>query len=197
MKYTITSPANALFDNSNWASLKRRLKVDDTMREEVLELAAECVAHAEQKMECSLIQREITAQYWLDDLLNTQDCPYYIPVWGYQFALPRGPVIGDEYTDGILSVTDANGHALTHKLYTVGNSDRVYVQSMTTAFPITVVYQAGYGTADKVPADILRVIKVHILTTFDLRGEFSTLSLTPVQSVDQFYEQRGRGIPIA
>src|SRR5689334_4676348 len=144
MKWTQTKPADLPI---TFAQAKAHLRLDDDSEQDyVTDLIRAATAHAENVMGRSLMQRTITATYYA--YATPLDLTY----------LPRGPVIS------VTSVTDANGREISNSvLEAAGNSARLRVNN-GYSFPVnlTVVYEAGYESADEIPDDILHALKMHV-----------------------------------
>lgn len=174
MNWTVTTKPTTL--PIEWRSYKAFLRLDDdSYRQTVLDIAAGCVAEAEQKMVCSLMARTITAQYWPRDLLH----------------LPRGPVAT------VTSVTDKNNATLTYERYTIGNSDRIKLLTANFEWPITVVYVAGVASAADIDADIIQALKISVNTLYYNREAIVAGNVSRPYDLDCFYRARSRGIPVA
>ncbi len=174
MKWDITQNPEALFE---WLSLKPHLRIDDdSFRGYVMDdLLPGATAHVENSLQTSLMQRAITAQFNQLEPLN----------------LPRGPVIE------VTSVKDNDGNDLAYTTYRVGNSDRIKLDSTvnvsTDAYPIIVVYSAGYEAAADVPADIVDIIRNEVAIRWRTRDELTPEMDNMIKRLDRFYQYRGRG----
>lgn len=153
-----------------------RLTSDDS-RDLVNELIAACTEYAENATSSSLITRAVTAVFEQGDALY----------------LPRGPIVS------ITSVTDDAGTVLTdYDLSHWGNAT-LLVPETSFVFPLTVVYQAGYGsTGANVPAIFRMAIRAHVATLFETTMSVSDKQLFTVpNSLEAFYRQKSREVPIA
>ena len=176
MKWSATSPAAQPILA---ADLRTHLRIDDSTQDAYLTtIIAAAVAHAEQVMQCSLIQRTITATFYP----------------GEHLALPRGPIIS------VASVTvdgDAQD-ASTYELRGYGSLDLLYYRNMTTqphAVPLIAVYSAGHGAAAAdVPADILQVIKCHAGLLYENRETAADRAIMAVPFIEEFFRLRARGV---
>lgn len=181
MKWVISTPA-AGRPIEYEAILKRHVRLDDEYDAEadLVELYIDAATeYAQERLHSSLMEQTITATFYLDDIHNGVVC------------LPRGPVID------ITSVVDDNGDAATYDEFRVGHSDRLKITSALAA-PITVVYQAGYETADEIPADIRLAIMTHVASLFENRESISEKAMVAVpHSLDAFYRLKARSLGVA
>lgn len=170
MKWTQTKPADLPI---TYAQAKAHLRLDDDSEQEyVTDLIKAATAHAENVTGRLLMQRTITATFYA-----FATPPDY-------FYLPRGPVIS------VTSVTDANGNVITNTVVeAAGNAARLRVNN-AYSYPInvTVVYEAGYASADDIPDDILHAIKMHVAHLYMYREPVTAGKIEKVpSSLDDFY----------
>lgn len=170
MKWTQTKPDDY---PTTYAEAKAHLRLDDDSEQDyVTDLIAAATAYAENIMGRSLMQRTITATYFA--YATPLDLTY----------LPRGPVIS------ITSVTDANGRDIENSvLEAAGNYSRLRVNN-GYSFPVnlTVVYEAGYDSADDIPDDIKHAIKMHVNHLYLYREPVTAGRIEKVpSSLDDFY----------
>ncbi len=186
-----TPPANLPL---TWQQIKSHIKPNDEEQSYVLDLLASATSHAEEKMECSLIPRTITATFDRNDVgeFDSLDQWTTYPYWCHThrgFWIPRGPIIS------ITSVVDANNAAVPYKTQQDGNRFTVIpTVPIHGRLPITIVYQAGYSA---VPADILNAIRVHTATMYRYREDITATQANAVHKLDDFYQFRGRGTVVA
>lgn len=135
----------------------------------VMDYLAAATEYAETMMGTSLCSRTITATF------NP----------GEPLILPRGPVTT------ITSVTDS-GTPVTWTASMIGHLTIVLPDQLRGG-AISVVYQAGYGTASDVPADIRAAIRMHVGTLYEQRESTTDKPLTEVpNSLAAFYNLKRR-----
>jgi hypothetical protein len=207
MKWDVTTPPTGRL--VDFSTLKSHLGVDtDDDRDYILSTLDEATAAAEDFLACSLLTQTITAVYYAAEaygpLLNpfgntTSSTPgpfvpgisVVYPPRAYDLKLPRGPV------QSITSVTDGRNHAITNfSLERVGNADMLHVPGGFN-YPLTVVYVAGYGTADDVPGGIKRGVMMHVGTLFKYRESVGDKATTVIpHGLQDFYRLRSRNTGI-
>ena len=149
------------------------------------------VEFAENALGSSLLTRTITAVYF------GQNAPSN---FGYQFLspdaatpklrLPRGPIVS------ITSVNDAKGSIATWQLQGEGTQDLLQILTGYVT-PVTIVYQAGYGsTAASIPADIRQALRMHIGTMYENRESVGKDMAGVPHSLADFYRLRSRNLPV-
>lgn len=176
MVYTQSQPDDALFDVDD---IKTHLRIDSTTEDDYLNgLIAAATAHAEQSMQCSLLQREITATYFS----------------GETFNLPRGPVVSIESVTIGSNPVDPSTYTVesygTLDLLRFNNGN---IQPYPAPATMTVTYTAGYGDdPTDIPADILHVIKCHVGLLYENREVATDRTITPVPLISDFYRMHSR-----
>jgi uncharacterized phiE125 gp8 family phage protein len=176
MKYEQTQPENPLLDITD---VKTHLRIDGTTEDTYLEgLITAAVAHAELSMQCSLLQREITATFYAGETLN----------------LPRGPVVSiSSVSVGPTPVSEGAYGLERHGTIDLLRYNNGNIQPLAAPATLTVVYLAGYGeTPDDVPADILQVIKCYVGLMYENREVATDRTFTPVPFLDEFYKLNSR-----
>src|SRR5665213_3714698 len=198
MKWSQTTPSSSIWTTDQFAYA---LNIDSDIAAGAAEQSlltseqAAAVEYAETVMGCSLLTRTITAVYYGPTV------PF---AYGFQFGstysayrnrlpLPRGPVIS------ITSVTDANGtiSSSNYQLQGEGTADLLYMKVGWTD-PLTVVYQAGYGSsAANVPPDIAQAILTHVATIHERRESATDRTITAVpHSLEAFYISKARTLQV-
>ena len=165
--------------------------------EYLADLQAAAVEYAETIMGCSLIERQVIAEFFEP----------YTPfssgfIYGAQpsnsFRLPRGPIIS------ITSVLDAKGEITNYSIEGEGSTDILKLNVGFTA-PVTVVYQAGYAELDDygqpivtdIPADIRHAIRTHVATLHERRESATDRTITAVpHSLEAFYMSKARTVQV-
>jgi uncharacterized phiE125 gp8 family phage protein len=175
MFYTQSQPGS-LFDIDD---AKMHLRIDGLEEDTYLAgLIAAATSHAELSMQCSLLNRTITATFYAGETLN----------------LPRGPVVS-------VSLVTLNGVAVSDSAYSIeryGTSELLRYNNGNTqphAAPaeLTVTYTAGYGDSPTdIPADIIQVIKCHVGLMYEQREVATDRTITPVPFISDFYKLRSR-----
>ncbi|HWE95751.1 MAG TPA: hypothetical protein VG269_17435 [Tepidisphaeraceae bacterium] len=148
---------------------------------------------AETFMECALSPQTITAIFDIQDVGGWRAAEWnYLDQWTgrLRWQLPRGPILS------ITSVTDANSNAVSYERHTAGNADFVIPLQpiIASQCPITVVYQAGFGT---IPPSIIQAIRVDVATSYMVRENTSNLAANPIHKIEEFYRFKGRGTVVA
>ena len=154
----------------------------------ICDLIDAATEYAESSLDCSLLTRTITANYFESatpfNYLTTR-CD------AGKLYLPRGPIVA------IASIVDATGQALTnYQLGGSGNADWIQLQQGFKP-PVVVTYTAGYGaTLLSVPADIRLAIRTHVASLWRVRESISEDRLMPVpHSLEAFYALKRRSSP--
>ena len=144
-------------------------------------LIAAATDYAESAMGCTLIARDRTAVLY-EPRANAGGHP-----------LPYGPLAS------VQSVTDAGGSAVPSPAYVlarVGHTDRIRFTG-SPAYPVTVVYRAGYATAGEVPASIRQAILMHVATLYENRESVAEKGRTPVpHTLEEFYRLKSRTVGV-
>jgi uncharacterized phiE125 gp8 family phage protein len=82
--------------------------------------------------------------------------------------LPRGPV------QNIVSVTDSNNAVLatsTYELRREGLTDYLRIKYTNPAYPLTIVYNAGFGDEPTdIPGDLMGIMLAHVAFLYDNRN---------------------------
>lgn len=158
-----------------WAQAKVQLRLDDDAQQPYVESLIDAATdYAEEELSATLMQRERTATFYQAGSLVT---------------LNRGPLVS------VTSATDAKG-TVAYSMAGVGSFDRLM---FTRAFtpPLTVVYQAGYASADQIPASIRQAILTHVATLYENRESVSDKAKLPVpHSLRDFYRLKARKAPV-
>lgn len=173
----------------SWESLKRRLVLNDPEEEQVvMELAGEATAHAEHLLQSSLCYRTLTATYY--DHNDAVHHNYHFD--GFEeLPLRRGPV------DVVISVKDKNDVDVSYEQIAKGYYEAIRLRQRVVHYPVTVVYTAGYDELSNIPADILGAIRTDTTTRYLFREEYQLGKYDRINSLDEFYRARSRGVPIA
>ena len=144
-------------------------------------LIAAATDYAESAMACTLTARNRT-----ETLYEARGNPRGHP-------LPYGPLIA------VQSVTDADGSTVGsggYVLSRIGHTDRIRFTG-SPAYPVTVVYRAGYATAVEVPAAIRQAILMHVATLYENRESVSEKGRTPVpHTLEEFYRLKSRTVGV-
>lgn len=196
MKWTVTTPpASRVVDLET--VLSRHRITNDAEIPDVEQMIEAATDYAQEKMQCSLIDREITAEFLAEDLkfaapANTA-AQFYVPLWGCGspvLYLPRGPV------SEVTSVKDADDNDVEYALERVGDDDRVRLAGAISNYPVTVVYTAGYGASSSaIPASVRQAIIAHVGDMWMVRLTISDRELYSVpNSLNDFYRMRSRKI---
>ena len=196
MKYTITTPPTDVI--WQYATIAVHIRVDDTTdRVYINSLQDAATDYAQDALSMSLLTQTITAVYYVNDVQPSNRYPWpsigqygqNYPQQAYQFgsvlSLPRGPV------QSIASVVDAKGTVITaYTLERQGYEDLIRITAAVT-YPLTVVYTAGYDTADLIPPAIKHAILVHIGTLYENRESVAENGREVVpHSLDAFYARK-------
>lgn len=159
--------------------LKQHLRIDSTAEDNYLTgLIAAATSHAEISMQCSLLNRTITAMFYANEPLS----------------LPRGPV----QSVSSVSVSGSPVSSSVYSLERYGTLDVLRYQ-MGKVMPhpapatLSVVYIAGYGaTAADVPPEIIQVIKCHAGLMYEQREVATDRTITAVPFISEFYKLHSR-----
>lgn len=156
-----------------WDEAKKHLRLDvDTDQAYVESLIDAATDYAEESLSATLMQRERTVVFYAGE---------------QTFALPKGPLVS------VTSITDDADNIITDYTVThVGNSDRLTINA-SYRFPLTVVYQAGSGTAPSIRLAILQ----HVATLYENRESVSDKAKLPVpHTLEAFYRLKRRSVPV-
>lgn len=159
------APASRVIDYSTAAT---HCQLDDPQdREYVLSLIDAATDELCHRLQTSLVSRTLTARFYDGEPIH----------------LPMGPV------QAITSVTDDDGDTITdNDLERVGNSDRLKI-NVPFAYPLTVVYTAGYAT---VPPRFKTILLAHVRSLYDYRDSLTEKPLTVPPHVESFYRLNTR-----
>ena len=142
----------------------------------VMTLVAAAIDYAEMKMGTTLEARARSKTFQADE----------------RIVLDRGPVIS------ITSITGDNAVVITDFDTQVVGLQTVVTLNVSVTYPVTVVYQAGYASADEIPAAILLAIKMHVATLYLRRESIVTgtiVAVTP-HGLDEFYKVHKRSVGV-
>ncbi|MEM9752555.1 MAG: head-tail connector protein [Planctomycetota bacterium] len=153
----------------SYSLVKEHLRVDDDdERELILQYLAAATNYAEEELQRSLVNRSLKAAFGDE------------PADG-SIALPRGPVssittVGGEPAEGV-------------QLQKLGGRDVAYFESDAAPYgAVEIVYVAGYGAAEQVPADIKHGILMHAAHLYEHRQSTSERPTHAVQhGLDAIY----------
>jgi uncharacterized phiE125 gp8 family phage protein len=178
----ILTPLPATDYPVTWADAKRHLRLDgDGEAAYVTSLIAAATDYAESEMACTLTARNQTAVLY--------------EAWGNPVGhpLPYGPLLSvQSVTDADDAAVSADGYVLTR----VGHTDRIRFTG-SPAYPVTVVYRAGYATAEQVPASVRTAILMHVATLYENRETVSETGRTPVpHTLEAFYRLKARTVGV-
>lgn len=138
-------------------------------------LIAAATDYAEERLSASLMPRTLRATFYDAEPL----------------VLPRGPIIE------VLAITDRDQVAVTdYELKNYGRATQV-IANQHGGYPLSITYQAGYASADAVPADIKLAILTHVGTLYENRESVSDKARIPVpHTLDDFYRMKSRSVGI-
>jgi len=175
--YVSTDPTD---DVVTWSKAKAHLRLDDDTNQSYVEdLIAAAVDAAQDAMVTILPACTITANFYNNE-----------PI-----ILPRTPLIS------ITSVTDADGNTYTEDdedfaVVHVGHQCQLVFDTVA-AYPITVVYRAGYPDVTKIKANIRLAILQHVATLYENRESISDKVKVPVpQTLSEFYAKNRRAVGV-
>lgn len=180
-----------------YPQLKAQLKIDaDDEMQYLMDLLDAATEYAESALDASLLTRTITAT--IEEHYPAPTFSFWPGDHSHRHFLPRGPV------QSITSVTDSTGNAIQYKWERTGNSDFVIFtgQPPGIVWPVTVVYQSGYGnTAAAVPADIRLALRAHVASLWSNREATTTgtngqMADAPL-SLQAFYSLKRRTTPVS
>ena len=180
-----------------YPQIRAQLRIDSDDEKQYLEdLIDAATEYAEQALDASLLTRTIT--YQINEHHHLPTLSYWGGEWRHRHVLPRGPV------QSITSATDRKGNVVTFTQERVGNTDFVGFHDWTSSsnvvqFPITVVYQAGYGpNITDTPSDIRMAIRAHVASLWANREATTTdqMMAAPL-SLESFYALKRRTPQVA
>ncbi|MBV8780148.1 MAG: hypothetical protein JO353_02015 [Phycisphaerae bacterium] len=180
MKRTQDQPIGTLLTLAD-AQAQLRLPSDNGDDAFVTGLIAAAIAHAEVAMACSLLTRSVTATFYS----------------GENLYLPRGPV--QDITSVTVNGTTIDPSAYSTEQYGHGVLLRINngtIQPYAAPATIEVTYDAGYGEADDVPADIIAAIKAHVALLYENREVAGDRTIKPVPFLEDFYRLRALDVGV-
>jgi uncharacterized phiE125 gp8 family phage protein len=161
LKWTVTTPpAVAAIDS---ATAQTQARIDALVGGEVdwfdNIVIPNAISTCQNEANLSLITQTITA-------IAYDECDP--AVHQSTIRLPRGPV------QQIVSVTDANSVSLAGSSYELrreGLTDYLRIKTTNPAYPLTIVYKAGFGDdASSIPPDLMGIMLAHVAFLYDNRN---------------------------
>lgn len=184
-----------------WADAKAHLRLDTDDEQSYVEMLIDAATdYAQDALATSLMPQVITATFDLNDFrAGAEWCgpagvasPYLGPGLATAALLPRGPV---------RSVTSAaDGNALTFTGWALGRvtgGDLIRLTANVRAYPLTVVYAAGYPAAANIPSGVRLAILMHVGSLYENRESVAQGQRVVVpHNLEAFYRLKSRRVPV-